>query len=122
MPICQKHAEIRELQRTAEFDRDTDEMAWTTRHRCLLTCCLPLGDNSPMADRDAIEQEYQRQLEAIKNSGPEFAFDRDGRPGAIAAVREALPLIERELFDAIIEDFECELAAHREVLFRMTAG
>ena len=74
-----------------------------------------------MPERNAVEQEFHRQLEALKNSGPKFAFDREGRPGAIAAVRVALPLTERELFDAVIEDFECELAAHREALFRMTA-
>jgi len=70
-------------------------------------------------ERNAIEQEFRRQLETVKNSGPKFAFDREGRPGAIAAVRGALPLMERELFDAVIEDFECELAAYLEVLFRM---
>lgn len=70
-------------------------------------------------ERNAIEQEFQRQLETVKNSDPKFAFDREGRPGAIAAVRGALPLMERELFDAVLEDFECELAAYREVLFRM---
>jgi hypothetical protein len=74
-----------------------------------------------MAERNGIEQEFRRQLEAVKNSDPKFAFDREGRPGAIAAVRGALPLMERDLFDAVIEDFECELAAHRETLFRMTA-
>jgi len=70
-------------------------------------------------ERNATEQEFQRQLETVKNSDPKFAFDREGRPGAIAAVRAALPLMERELFDAVIEDFGCELAAYREVLFRM---
>jgi hypothetical protein len=73
-----------------------------------------------MAERDAIEQEFQRQLEVVKNSEAKFAFDREGRPGAIAAVRGALPLMERELFEAVIEDFECELTAYREALFRMT--
>lgn len=73
-----------------------------------------------MAERDAIEQEFQRQLEAVKSSDPKFTFDREGRPGAVAVVRGALPLMERELFDAVIEDFECELAAHREALLRMT--
>jgi hypothetical protein len=72
-----------------------------------------------MAERNAIEQEFQRQLEVVKNSDPKFAFDREGRPGAIAAVRGALPMMERELFEAVIEDFECELAAHREALLRM---
>jgi hypothetical protein len=75
-----------------------------------------------MADRDAIEQEFQRTLTAVKNSHPKFAFDRDGRPGAIAAVRGALATIERELFDAVIEDCECELAATREALLQMIAA
>ena len=34
-------------------------------------------------------------------------------------IRAALPTMERELFDAVVEDFECELAAMREALFRM---
>jgi len=75
-----------------------------------------------MADSDRIEQEFQRTLALVKASDPKFAFDRDGRPGAIAAVRGALPTIERELFDAVIEDWECELAATREALFRVVAA
>jgi hypothetical protein len=69
--------------------------------------------------REAIEQEFKRRLEAVRNSNPKFTFDREGRPGAIAAVRAALPAIERELFDAVMEDCECELAATREALFQM---
>ena len=72
-----------------------------------------------MGDRTAIEQELARRLQTLKDSDPTYAFDRDGRPGAIAAIRGALPLTERELFDAVIENFECELAAHREALFQM---
>jgi hypothetical protein len=75
-----------------------------------------------MSDRDAIEHEFQRTLDALKSSHPQFAFDRDGRPAAIAAVRAALPTIERELFEAVIEDCECELAATREALFRIIAA
>ncbi len=72
-----------------------------------------------MAD-DALDHEFQRQLKGLRDSGdPRFAYDRDGRPGAIAAVRGALPSIERELFDAVIEDFECELAAQRQALLQM---
>jgi hypothetical protein len=74
-----------------------------------------------MADRDAIEQEFHRTLTAVKASHPKFAFDRDGRPGAIAAVRAALPTTERELLDAVVEDCECELAATKEALFQMIA-
>jgi hypothetical protein len=72
--------------------------------------------------RDVIEQEFQRRLEAVKSSNPKFAFDREGRPGAIAAVRGALPQMERDLFDAVMEDCECELAATREALFQMLEG
>lgn len=75
-----------------------------------------------MSDRDSIEHEFQRTLDAIKASDPKFAFDREGRPGAVAAVRTALPTIERELFDAVVDDFECELAATREALFRIIAA
>ena len=72
-----------------------------------------------MADRQAIERELQQLLERLKTQDPRFAFDREGRPGAIAAVRGALPLMERELFDAVMEDCECEFAALREALLQM---
>jgi hypothetical protein len=75
-----------------------------------------------MADRDPIEQEFQRTLDLVKRSHTKFAFDREGRPSAIAAVRAALPTMERELFDAVVEDCECELAATREALFQMIAA
>jgi hypothetical protein len=72
-----------------------------------------------MAERDALVREFQRTLEIVKGSHPQFAFDRDGRPGAISAIRGALPTMERELFDAVMEDCECELAATREAVFRL---
>jgi len=75
-----------------------------------------------MADRDLLEREFQRTLTLVKASDPKFAFDREGRPGAIAAVRGALPTIERELFDAVVEDWECELAATRATLLRIVAA
>ena len=72
-----------------------------------------------MADRQVIERDLQRLLDQLKTDDPRFAFDREGRPAAIAAVRAALPSIERELLDAVIEDWECEFAALREALFQM---
>ena len=59
--------------------------------------------------------EYRDLLNRVRDLDPRFAFDRDGRPAAINAVREALPAMERDLFDAVIEDFTCELAAAEEV-------
>jgi hypothetical protein len=55
-------------------------------------------------------------LNAIRALGPRYAFERDGREGAIAAVRAALPAIERDLFDAIVEDHACEIAALSEAV------
>ena len=75
-----------------------------------------------MVERDEIEREFTRTLEAVKGTDPQFVYDREGRPGAIAAIRSALPAIERELFDAVIEDCECELAATREAMFRLVEG
>jgi len=75
-----------------------------------------------MADRDEIEREFTRALEAVTGTDPRFVYDREGRPGAIAAIRSALPAIERELFDAVIEDCECELAATREAMFQIVMG
>ena len=84
-----------------------------------MTTKCSVRDNTRMTDRATIEQELTRRLEVLKDRDPKFAFDRTGRPGAISAVRGALPQTERELFDAVIEDFECELAAHREALFQI---
>ncbi len=75
-----------------------------------------------MVERDEIEREFTRTLDAVKGTDPRFVYDREGRPGAIAAIRSALPAVERELFDAVIEDCECELAATREAMFRLVEG
>jgi hypothetical protein len=75
-----------------------------------------------MLERDEIEREFTRRLEAVRGTDARFVYDREGRPGAIAAIRGALPAIERELFDAVMEDCECELAATREAMFQMVAG
>ena len=75
-----------------------------------------------MAERDDIEREFTQVLGEVMGSQAQFVFDREGRPGAIAAVRAALPQVERELFDAVMEDCECERAAMREALFRMLKG
>src|SRR5437867_5277163 len=79
------------------------------------------GQQRGMSEQDALERELQRRLDAIKVTHPRFAFDREGRPAAISAVRGALPSMERELFDAVIEDCECELAATREARFQIVA-
>lgn len=74
-----------------------------------------------MTDRDRLEEQFQLTLALVKESDPKFFFDREGRPGALTALRGALPSVERELLDAVIEDCECEIAATREALFRILA-
>jgi hypothetical protein len=67
----------------------------------------------------AAAAEYETLLRSVARLGPAYAFDRPGRPAAVDAVRQALPAIERELFDAILDDFACERAAIEEGLFRV---
>ena len=69
----------------------------------------------PTADLDAL-------LGAIGALDARFHFDRDGRPGAIEAVRHALPSMERDLFDAVVEDHACEVAALVEALWQVAAA
>jgi hypothetical protein len=71
------------------------------------------------ADSAVLEPDFRTLLDIVRRTDPRFDFDRDGRPAAIAAVREALPLAERELLDAIIEDHACEIAAVHEAMFQV---
>lgn len=66
------------------------------------------------ADRPAASSGYRDLLALVRNLDQRFAFDDEGRPAAIEAVRNALPTMERDLLDAIIEDFTCQLAAAAE--------
>ena len=84
----------------------------------LLAGRLALGESSFDAARQQSETEYLALLEAVKRLHARFAFDRDGRPGAINAVREALPVMERDLFEAVLEDHACEIAAVEEALYQ----
>jgi hypothetical protein len=55
----------------------------------------------------------------IAANDPRYAFDVEGRPGALEAVRIALPAMEAELFEVILEDLACELAATQEALYQL---
>jgi hypothetical protein len=60
---------------------------------------------------------FDALLQAIRQQDARFAFERTGRPEAIAAIRDALPAVEQDLFDAVVEDHACEVAALGEALF-----
>ena len=72
------------------------------------------GGEPPAAFTAALEA-----LVAALSREPRFMFDAAGRPGAVTAVRNALPPSEAELLDAILEDMAAELAAQREALYRV---
>jgi hypothetical protein len=80
---------------------------------------IPSAPSSFQDDRPALGDALDALLAAVRDSHDRFAFDRDGRPGALAAVRHALPAMEAELLDAILDDVACELAAYQETLYRL---
>jgi hypothetical protein len=96
-------------------------MAESTHIVRLAEMCAALVDRDSRSFDAAPEfrKELNELLDALKTLDPRFLFDRGGRPGAVAAIRGALPAIERELFDAVMEDCECELAATREAFFQV---
>ena len=63
--------------------------------------------------------DYDALLGAVAQAGLAYAFDREGRPSAIDAVRQALPAVERDLFDVILDDYACERAAVEQALYRV---
>jgi hypothetical protein len=81
--------------------------------------CLPAQPTTFRDDRHALGADFDRLIAEVRASDPRFAFDREGRPGAIAAVRQALPAMEADLLDAVLDDFACELAAVEEALYRL---
>jgi hypothetical protein len=100
-------------------------MASPDRFDALAASCarrLPATPSSfaqDSADSVDFSADLHALLAAVRDSDPRFAFDREGRPGALAAIRQALPVIEAELFDAVMEDVACELAAAQEALYRV---
>ena len=83
---------------------------------------LPMAASSFAHDRGAFDAALQALLAQIQRRDPQLAFDRDGRPAAIAAIRQALPVTEADLFDAVLEDVACELAAWQEALYAVAAA
>ena len=96
------------LQEDTEITRCADQLA----------IALTGDEGSFDGARQGAEPQYLALLAAIRRSHERFGFDRDGRPQAINAVREALPMMERDLFDAVLEDHACELAAVEEALYQ----
>jgi|SoiMethySBSTD1v2_1073268.scaffolds.fasta_scaffold15911_3 hypothetical protein len=75
-----------------------------------------------LAESERPIAELEALLDAVRALDPRFRFDLEGRPGAIEAVRLALPTMERDLFDAVMEDHACEVAALAEALWQVAAA
>ena len=83
---------------------------------------IPPEARSFADDRASFAEALDGLLGAVRQSHERFAFDLEGRPGAIAAVREALPASEAELLSAILDDVAAELAAYQEALYQMAVA
>jgi hypothetical protein len=92
----------------------------TEPSRCADQFAAALVGDEPSFEsaRQHAADEYLALLHAVRRTHERFAFDRDGRPGAINAVREALPAMERDVFEAVLEDHACEVAAIEEALYQ----
>jgi hypothetical protein len=80
---------------------------------------LPASSRSFREDASEFANELAALVNAIKQTSDAYAFDLEGRPGAISAIRLALPAMEAELLDAVLDDLACELAARQEALYRI---
>jgi hypothetical protein len=80
------------------------------------TCAARIRSGASGSGLAGCSAEWSALLDAVRALDPRFAFETEGRGPAIEAVRHALPSMERDLFDAIIEDHACEVAALREAV------
>jgi hypothetical protein len=80
---------------------------------------LPTAPASFASDAPAFQTALDALLAAVAAGDARYTFDREGRPPALQAVRSALPAMEAELFDVILEDLACELAATQEALYQL---
>jgi hypothetical protein len=91
---------------------DSPEHAAVKAHAAACAAHLPSATGSFAADLPGF-------AESVTRLEPRLTFHREGRPTALAAVRTALPTVERELLDAIVEDYACELAATQQAMYQI---
>ena len=89
--------------------------------RCAAECAQHLDPaaGSFAANLPRFERHFNDLIDAIRRLDNRFAFDREGRPAAVAAIRAALPAMERDILDAVFEDHACEIAAVQEALYQI---
>jgi len=98
---------------------ESDDALMEVRRRAD-ACANRLFGIAPATDGIAASAtDWTALLDAIRTLHPRYAFEAEGRPSALEAVRHALPSMERDLFDAIVEDYGCEIAALREAAYQL---
>jgi hypothetical protein len=95
------------------------DRAATRRHASACAALIPTGAATFTEDRAVFSDAFEALIAVIRAADDRFAFDLEGRPGAIAAIRGALPAIESELLDAVLDDVACEIAARQEALYQV---
>jgi hypothetical protein len=90
-----------------------------TRRADAVAAAIAHDSGSYFENAGRFEEDLQALVAAIARLDARYAFDRDGRPDAIAAIRHALPAVERELLEAVVDDHACELAATSEALYQV---
>jgi hypothetical protein len=79
---------------------------------------LPPTPSTFSEDFQAFDRELSALVDIVRGLDSQFAFDLEGRPAALTAIRAALPGMERELLDAVLDDHEAEVAAWKEALYQ----
>ena len=96
-----------------------DAHADVARRAAACAARIPPAPVSFATDLSGFDALFHDLTAAVCRLDPRFDFDREGRPAAIRAIRAALPSVEREILDAVLEDHACELAATREALYQI---
>jgi hypothetical protein len=98
---------------------DDDPAPAVTRHAEAFLARLPATGASFAENLQRVDTEFRQLLDAVRQLDPQFAFDLEGRPAAVQTIRAALPGLERELLDAVLDDYACEIRATQEALYRV---
>jgi hypothetical protein len=99
--------------------QDSNRALNVTRRAEAFAARLPPTGTSFAGDLQRFDAEFRELVDAVRQLDEQFAFDRAGRPGAVNTIRAALPGIERELLDAVLDDHACEVRAIQEALYRV---
>jgi hypothetical protein len=99
--------------------QDSDPALAVRRRAEALAARLPPSGTSFADDLEGFNAEFRELVDAVRQLDARFAFDRDGRPAAVETIRAALPGIERELLDAVLDDHACEIRAIQEAFYQV---